>query len=290
MRYVAILSMMVLASPAGAAVINLSASVTSTAVAPIVTGLNGFAVPLLTGRISTTSTATAAIDDVTNTARFVSASFIHTAPARTITRSRTLLVTDPGNFPDPPMEVFKTFTETISFDALNISTPVQFLSGTTAVLTPVAGPVFAFFSPITFAPPTSLIVSGTYTLQGPTESIVAPFSVQFHTAATQTKYVRGIVNVGANYPATAQLTLGQGFGVNYSVATPGADDIFKGTVDGLEIEVHLGAPKVPVFVVPEPPTVALIALVVLPLVRRPRHKGAEGLRATLGPVSRSGSS
>jgi hypothetical protein len=167
-------------------------------------------------------------------------------------------ITHPTDFPDPPIIVTETFTETITIDPVTL--PVQLASSTTA---PIGYQEFlqlySFSSNVGLSFPDTITVSGTYKVEGPTETITRTFSIPFQrtgSGAFNAIWI-GFVRVGANYPETGRMGA-----INYSfypVYTPTSATIFEGTVDGFSLTARFsGASTRVTLPMPVPETVSVL--------------------------------
>jgi hypothetical protein len=177
------------------------------------------------------------LNDVDDTAAFADADLGIVTPAfgRTSMRTNTT-VTPPNNFPDPPIVTTTTLTETITIDP--ISLPIDFASSATAPIGYVSFlRLYGFSSNVGISLPSSFNVTGTYKVEGPTQTITQAFSIPFNrTSAGSTFNGRwnGFIQVGSNYPDTAQVGAADITAI-YPGYLPATPIIFQGTVDGVPV-------------------------------------------------------
>jgi hypothetical protein len=206
-------------------------------------------------------TYTTELDTVADTARLTQADFDYVPSARTVTFQF------PGNFPNPAIAI----TESFSFDPISLETP--HLSATTSPLFSAGGTKYIAGLGFDLLYADSFVVSGTYRLQGPTESATVPFSVTYNRleAPTNTGGLTVNIDTGNNFPATAEVTTQNLFviGRRYD---PSSTLIFDGTIDGIPFTSHFVQTTLWRFAVPEPSGLALGAIGRLAMIVRGRGR------------------
>jgi hypothetical protein len=129
-----------------------------------------------------------------------------------------------------------TNTDTITNDPFSL--PIDLASSTAVPIGYLSSlRLYGFNANAGLSFPNSFNVTGTYTVQGPTQMFTQPFSIPFNrTTATPTHNPRwnGFVQVGSNYPDTARVGFIDVFPFYPSYA-PANGTIFQGTVDGVQV-------------------------------------------------------
>jgi len=212
-------------------------------------------------------------DTLADTAAFTDMQFVVSMTGGEVTRSRTFTtVTPPTDFPNSTVTTTTTFTETVSIDPITLTNLApQFVSSTMGALKYNQHDIYKFFSTVAMAFPTeAFTLSGTYKLQGPTQTVTVPFSILSTrtTSAIDTRTAEGFIKVGNNFPDTADISSGYVAVARY---IPANGTIFNGTVDGFNVRVEGGFATITAFLpIPEPATwlLALGAASLLALRRR----------------------
>lgn len=211
-------------------------------------------------------------DTVANTASFSEMRFGNVTVTGGGTRSQSsTTVTPPTDFPDPPIFNTATFTETVTLNPISPTNVLpRFISSTTGAVTYQNGYRYQFPANVVFEFPDSFTVSGTYKMQGPTETATVPFSMLYSRvgSASVIRPSTGFIDVGTNFPDTASITASVGSSATYR---PASNILFNGTVNGqlfriefLEARLFAGIP------IPEPAT-WLYALAAISLVQPHRR-------------------
>jgi hypothetical protein len=188
----------------------------------------------------------------------------------------TTIVTPPTDFPDPPIVEVKRFIETLSFDAITF--PIEFVSGTTGPITYQGG--YRFPSTVSFELLDSFTVSGTYKVEGPTETIEVPFTTEYRRTSAAEDASRNLVNLvalGTNFPQTALIY--QLLNGNVSAFyTPATTTIFNGVVDGQSFRANFLSTTAAITwtPVPEPSTALLSVLGLVELLNFYARRGSRG--------------
>ena len=197
------------------------------------------------------------------------------------TRTQTFtdtIVTPPTDFPDPPIItiITSTFTETVVLDPLSPANfAPQFLSstvGTVSYLSHQGGFWYGFPSNVTIAFPDSFTVSGTYIVEGPTETVTVPFNVLYSRSmsANVTQTWLGLVDVGTDFPNTARAGVTPPRQAQASrFYDPATGLIFDGTVDGRTFSFRLFRTEIVATLpsIPEPMSVCLWVIGVIGCLR-----------------------
>jgi hypothetical protein len=214
---------------------------------------------------------TASVDDVADIATFTNAELGVVTDAFNRTFERTITtVTPPTNFPDPPIVVTTPLTETITIDSTSL--PVQFVSSTTAPINYFQRSTYVFFSNVNMMFPEFFTVTGTYKVEGPTQTFTSPFNVRFRRNTTGEVFRanwNGFIHVGPDYPETAIFGASNVFTV-YPTYTPTTMNIFQGIVDGIAVTANFTGATTDVRLpipVPEPLAIWLWGLAMVGLSR-----------------------
>jgi hypothetical protein len=250
--------------------------------------------PLLFGGLSSYGslnsyfgTADAEVDTDADTGRFTSFDMSFTQIAGGTRTSSVSTVIPPSDFPGIPTTITTTFTETVTFDPIGdlANLEAQFVSSTTAPITYLFGTRYRFTPNVTLAFPNSFTLSGTYHLQGPTQTVDVPFNVVYSRTgiATVAQSWINTIDVGLNFPETGKLdTFFSGVEKTY---TPGNASVFTGIVDGRSFNVRFATVTLTVRVpVPEPTCASLASVGALVFCQavgrrlgRPMYRHAGGI-------------
>jgi hypothetical protein len=217
-----------------------------------------------TGLSSTSGSGnlTATVDDVADTGFFSSAEVGMVLPGTNRTFQRTF-ITPPTNFPDPPIQT--TLTETLAIDP--ISLPILFESSSTATLGYVVPlQLYRFSSNVRLLFPDSVTLSGTYTIQGPTETVSRPVNIVYGrttSSGTVNGNWIGFIRVGPNYPDTTRMGAIDILTFYPTYVPTTTTTIFQGTVDGIDVTARFGNGSSYVTLpMPVPETASVFTLVV----------------------------
>jgi hypothetical protein len=171
------------------------------------------------------------IDSDAGTGKVIDATFSGIGPTGgTVERT---FITQTGNFPDIITTTTK-LTETLTLDPFTVAP--EFESAVTGNIVPICCSVFSFASRMTVSFPDSFTVSGTYTVQGPTQTFSTPFNVLYERieSAHSTPLVQIGIRPGQNYPNDTTLW---GYSGNPSKQyRPSIRDI-SGVVDGRNVAI-----------------------------------------------------
>jgi hypothetical protein len=188
-------------------------------------------------------TAEAEVDTVADTGRYTSFDMSFAQIGGGTRTSAVTTVIPPSDFPGIPTTITTTFTETVSFEPISdlASLEAQFVSSTTAPITYVGGTRYRFTPNVTLAFPSSFSLSGTYHLQGPTQTVEVPFNAVYSrtTSATAARSWVSQIDVGLNFPETAELDMI--FADIETTYTPANPTVFAGIVDGRTFNVRLSS-------------------------------------------------
>jgi hypothetical protein len=207
---------------------------------------------------SLTESFTVTTDTVADTASYTNMRFaVSMTGGGTITRMITTVT--PPDFPNLPIINTQTFTETVALEPITTTNLApQFVGSTVGAITYVGGSQFRFPSNVTNVfPADSFTLSGTYTMQGPTQMVTMPFSVLYSRAGNSnvTSPSMGFIKVGTNFPDTADISSDLRGGAAYR---PANRTLFSGTVDGRQFQVNfLDAAIYAYLPIPEPATLML---------------------------------
>jgi hypothetical protein len=219
---------------------------------------------------------TVTVDDVADTATFLAPelSVVTDEFSRTSERTYTT-VTPPTNFPDPPIITRTRLVESITINPASLE--FQFVSSSTGALSYFSPALsYQFRSNVRLMFPSSFTLSGTYQVQGPTETVTMPFSIPFHRTGSDTLNGLwiGFIRPGSNYPETAVMGAIDIFQF-YPTYRPAPTTIFQGTVDGIPVTARLfdafTSVRLPMPVPESTSNVLLVfslAMLAVPLVRR----------------------
>jgi hypothetical protein len=185
---------------------------------------------------------TTEIDSDAGTAKLTHATFAYGGISETST------LEFPGTFPNPAVQLTETFT----FNPLTLATPL--VSSSTSPLTSIGGTRFRANVDFVVSYPESFVLTGTYHIQGPTESATAPFSETYQRvgASANTGTIGLIVDTGNNFPATLSVTTESLFPLGRAYEKTGISKIFTGTIDGVTVEAYMGRIELWHLAVPEP--------------------------------------
>jgi hypothetical protein len=208
-------------------------------------------------------TATAEVDTVADTGRFTSFDMIIAQISGGTRTSSVFTVIPPSDFPGIPTTITTTFTETVAFDPISNldNLEAQFVSSTSAPITYVGGTLYRFTPSVTLGFPSSFTVSGTYHLQGPTQTVDVPFNVSYSrtTSATAARTWFSDIRVGLNFPETAELDAR--FHEVETRYSPANATVFSGIVDGRSFNVQFAPVTLNVRLpIPEPTCASLASL------------------------------
>jgi hypothetical protein len=227
------------ASACDAAIINLTTPGVTTSLSL------GYSSTIAQGtRFSSTSPPrdlTVTVDDVADTATFVAPELSVATPEFERTFERTFTtITPPTNFPDPPIVTTTRLVETITIDPAALQ--FQFLSSTPGELTFFTSSLsYQFRSDVRLMFPATFTVTGTYQVQGPTETITRPFTVVYNRTTgspTLNGLWIGFIRPGSDYPETAIMGAIDILPF-YPTYRPAPMTIFQGTVDGIQVTANL---------------------------------------------------
>jgi hypothetical protein len=213
---------------------------------------------------------TVQIDSDADTGKVTDATFGGISPTggtveRTFTRQT-------GNFPDI-ITTTTRLTETLALDPVSV-TP-EFVSAATGYIVPIAGGfAFSFASRMTVSFPDSFTVSGTYTVQGPTQTFSTPFNVLYERIgdAQLSSLVQVGIHPGQDFPNTTTLF---GYSDNRSSQYRPSIRDFRGVVDGYDVGITFYQTEIPAglgILAPEPAS-CLLAVFALCVVSRARRVG-----------------
>jgi hypothetical protein len=208
-------------------------------------------------------TAEAEVDTAADTGRFTSFDMNFAQIGGGTRTSSVSTVIPPSDFPGIPTTITTTFTETVNFDPISDLTNLeaQFVSSTTAPITYVFGTRYRFTPNVTLSFPSSFTLSGTYHLQGPTQTVDVPLNVVYSRTGSPTVAEPwiNIIDVGLNFPETASLETF--FTSVERTYRPGNATVFTGIVDGRSFDVRLPSVTLTVRVPVPEPTSAMLAAV-----------------------------
>jgi hypothetical protein len=232
-------------------------------------------------------TADAEVDTDADTGRFTSFDMSLAQIGGGTRTSSVSTVIPPSDFPGIPTTIMTTFTETVTFDPISdlANLEAQFVSSTTAPITYRFGTQYRFTPNVTLAFPNSFTLSGTYHLQGPTQTVDVPFNVVYSRtgSATVAQSWNNTIDVGLNFPETGKLdTFFSGVEKTYA---PGNASLFSGMVDGRSFNVRFATVTLTVRVpVPEPTCASLASVGALVFCQavgrrlgRPMYRHAGGI-------------
>jgi hypothetical protein len=173
---------------------------------------------------------TTELDTVADTARIKEATFDY----RPLNASKTTSV--PRDFPNPPTQI----TETITFDPVSIVTPL--VSSEAGGLRFREGTLYETDFDIELSFPDEFRLTGTYIVQGPTQSVTVPFNARFLRGNPNPNVENRVflrVDTGTNFPDSASVTLPfVGLHGQFYVATVATQTIFQGTIDGVMVNAR----------------------------------------------------